>query len=88
MKHFLTIFYVSFVILLHTNTLFADSKDSEVLLRESNFEHIEFSRIKSNLHRFHNQQLKIEVDSSASFLMKPFNAEQLLTKVSELIGAP
>ena len=82
MKNPLIIFYISFALLLQTSTLFADTKDGAILLQEDNFEHIEFSRINSNRHSFSDQQLKIEVDDSASFLMKPFVTVRQVKQVS------
>ena len=82
MKKPLIIFYVWFVLLLQTSTLFSDVKDGAVLLQADNFEHIEFSRINSSRYSFHDQQLKIEIDDSASFLMKSFVQVRQIKQVS------
>jgi len=82
MKKSLIIFYVWFAVLLQTSASFADVKDGVVLLQTDNFEHIEFSRINSSRYSFHDQQLKIEVDGSASFLMKSFVQIRQIRQVS------
>ncbi len=51
-------------------------------LLEEDFEHIQFKRIKENNYVYQDQQLKIEVDDSASFLMMPFDHVQKVSKVS------
>jgi hypothetical protein len=82
MKRFPLFFFVPFVLLLQTNTLFADTSAQVILLQADNFEHIVFRRIKANHHDYQNQQLQIEVDGSASFLMKPFNRVRQISRVS------
>ncbi len=82
MKRAYLLFLVPFVMLLHTNTLFADMSAQVILLQADNFEHIVFKRIKANHHDYQNQQLQIEVDGSASFLMKPFDHVRQISHVS------
>jgi len=69
-------------ILLHINTLSAESLAEVISLQGDNFEHIEFGKINANHHVFHDQQLQIDVDSSASFLMKAFNTVRQIHQVS------
>jgi hypothetical protein len=69
-------------LLLQANTLLAVSQAETLPLQAENFEHIQFRMIKANRHTYHNQQLKIEVDDSASLLMKPFDDVKQVTKVS------
>ena len=61
--------------------LFANAQAEMISLQADNFEHIEFRRIKSNYHAYQNQQLQINVNDSASFLMKPFDN---IKKVSQV----
>ena len=69
------------IILLHANTLFAATPVEAISLQADNFEHIQFKRIKANRYTFQ-QQLQIDVDNSASFLMLPFETVKQLNKVS------
>lgn len=62
--------------------VFAASPSEVILLQDDNFEHIEFGKINANHYVFHDQQLQIDVDSSASFLMKAFNTVRKIHKVS------
>ncbi len=57
-------------------------EQQNILLQKENFEHIQFKRIKANNYTYQDQQLKIEVDNSASFLMVPFDNVQKVSKVS------
>lgn len=82
MKRNAFFFFVQFVTLLQTNTLFAEASAEVIMLQADNFEHIVFKRIKVNHHLYHNQQLQIEVDDSASFLMKPFDRVRQISRVS------
>lgn len=72
----------STVCLLYVDTLFAATPVEVVLLQEDNFEHLQFKRIKPNNHVFDNDELKIEVDDSSSFLMLPFATVKKINKVS------
>ena len=58
------------------------SAEKNISLRSENFEHIKFKRIKANNYTFQNQQLKIDVDNSASFLMMPFDQVQVISQIS------
>lgn len=69
-------------LLLQTNTLLKVSQAETFPLQAENFEHIQFRKIKANIHTYHNQQLKIAVDDSASLLMKPFDGVKQVNKVS------
>jgi len=73
MKRYPFILFVPFMVIVHVNALSAETLAEIIPLQEENFEHIEFSRIKSNHHLFHDQQLQINVDGSASFLMQAFS---------------
>ncbi len=68
--------------LVYSNTLFADDLPKMMVLQADNFEHIAFKRIKANQHNYKNQQLQIDVDKSASFLMMPFDRVRKITRVS------
>ena len=61
---------------------YADVQGTSVSLRADNFSHIEFKRIKSSHYVFNNNQLKVAVEGSASFLMKPFDDVELINRVS------
>ncbi len=82
MKRNAFFFFVQLVMLLQTNTLYAEASAEVILLQADNFEHIVFRRIKANHHLYHDQQLQIEVDDSASFLMKPFERVRQISRVS------
>lgn len=81
-KSALFIFLITFALPYFTNAALADGSANVLVLQADNFEHIEFRRIKSNRHSFDDQQLKIEVDNSASFLMKPFDEVRKVTRIS------
>jgi len=72
----------SMFMLLCTNNLFAETQIKPVPLQSDVFEHISFSRIKANRYTYHDQQLQIDVDGSASFLMMPFDTVRQVNKVS------
>ena len=61
------------VAILQTSSLFADTSSETILLQKNAFEHISFRKIKPNVHTFFNQQLQIDVNNSASFLMQAFD---------------
>ena len=67
------------------------SAEKNISLRTENFEHIKFKRIKANNYTFQNQQLKINVDNSSSFLLMPFDQAQVINQISfqwRSIGEP
>ena len=70
------------IFLLYAVALSSVAQAEVVSLRADNFEHIKFRKIKANIHVLKNQQLKIEVDNSASFLMLPFESVRQVHKVS------
>jgi hypothetical protein len=51
-------------------------------LFESNYTHVQFGRINANQYEFEERVLKVEVDSSASFLMKAFESVKPVKRVS------
>jgi len=79
---------ISFFLFLYGKLLFAEPSlvdspvEVNISLQEKNFEHIQFRRIKANNYIYQNQQLNIEVDNSASFLMMPFDRVQKVRQVS------
>lgn len=73
---------ISASIFLQSKSIIAATEDTVVSLQAEDFEHIEFRKIKANAYSYGNQQLQIDVDSSASFLMKPFDAVKKVKKVS------
>lgn len=54
----------------------------DMSLFKSNYQHIQFGRIKANRYSFEAHTLKIEVDNSASFLMKSFESVRPVRQVS------
>ncbi len=62
--------------------IFAEESDNAILLQTSSFEHIKFKKVKPNHHLFINQQLQINVNESASFLMQAFDHTQSVRRVS------
>jgi hypothetical protein len=91
------VIYFSLSVFLCGTAVFAEplagvSPDEQnIFLQEDNFEHIQFKRIKANNYIYQNQQLKIEVDNSASFLMMPFDHVKKISHVSfqwRSIGKP
>jgi hypothetical protein len=74
--------FVLLTIIIQINALAAESSSNLIVLQSKNFEHIEFSRIKPNHHLFLNQQLQINVDESASFLMQPFDHVKSVKQIS------
>ena len=76
------VLYLQLVILFQSNYLYAGSMEKVLDLKADNFEHIEFKRIKQNRYSFHGQQLQVDVEGSASFLMKPFDSVRKVRQVS------
>lgn len=70
------------IIIVHSKIVFAAAEDTFVDLQLENFSHIEFGKIKANTYSYNNQQLQIDVDSSASFLMKSFDTVKKVKHVS------
>jgi len=70
------------IIFLQTNILFAATPAEVISLQADNFTHIQFKRIKANRITYQKQQLQIDVDNSASILMRPFETVQAINKVS------
>ncbi len=68
--------------LMQITTLFADASAEVILLHADNFEHINFDKVNANHHLFHEQKLHIEVDHSASILMKAFDQVRPVSRVS------
>lgn len=79
---------IGFFLFLYGKLVFAEallvdsSVEVNISLQEENFEHIKFKRIKANNYVFNNNQLNVEVDNSASFLMMPFDQMQTISQVS------
>ncbi|VAW53956.1 hypothetical protein MNBD_GAMMA05-1606 [hydrothermal vent metagenome] len=82
MKRNFYIVFLSFFLLIQPNMIFAEESDNAILLQTSSFEHIKFKKVKPNHHLFINQQLQINVNESASFLMQAFDHTQLVRRVS------
>jgi hypothetical protein len=82
MKRHSFILFVQLVFIVYANTLSAETVTEIISLQEENFKHIKFSRIKPNHHVFHDQQLQINVDDSASFLMQAFSHVRQVNHVS------
>ena len=70
------------VILLQSNCLYAVSMEGVLDLKADNFEHIEFKKIKKSHYSFRDQQLQVDVEGSASFLMKSFDSVRKVRQVS------
>ena len=79
--HYITILFSAFF-LLYADTLFAVTPAETIMLKEDNFEHLQFKRINPNNHIFENGELKIKVDDSSSFLMLPFATVKKINKMS------
>ena len=73
---------VQFVVIVHVSVVSAETLTDVISLQEENFEHIKFSQIKPNRHLFLNQQLQINVNESASFLMQAFDHARSVKHVS------
>ena len=58
------------------------SAPEDLSLFENNYTHIKFGRIKENQYEFNKRVLKVEVDSSASFLMKAFETVKPVKRIS------
>jgi len=58
------------------------SAPDDLSLFENNYTHIQFGRIKANQYDFDSRIVKVEVDSSASFLMKAFDSARPVKQVS------
>ena len=71
-----------FAAYLYVSSSYTGTPEKMVLLNAGEFEHIEFKRIKANRYTYRNQQLHIEVDSSASFLMQSFDEVRQVTQVN------
>lgn len=76
------LYLVYFVILMQPNALVAEISSEVILLQADNFEHIEFRRIKPSRYSFRNQQLRVEVNDSASLLMQAFDTERQINRIS------
>lgn len=76
------LFLLFVVMLAFTRVSLAEKVSDVIVLKAKNFEHIEFRRIKPNVHTFHDQHLQIAVDNSASFLMKPFHEVRKISKIT------
>jgi len=74
--------FILFAVIIQMNALAAESSSNVISLQSKNFEHIAFSRIKPNQHSFRNQQLQINVNESASFLMQSFNHVKSVKHIS------
>lgn len=70
------------VILLQSNCLYAVSMEGVLDLKADNFEHIEFKKIKKSHYSFRDHQLQVDVEGSASFLMKSFDSVRKVRQVS------
>lgn len=70
------------VALLYADVLLSEQTTEVVSLQKDDFEHIQFKRIKANNFSYQNQQLRIDVDDSASILMLPFETVKPVYKVS------
>lgn len=70
------------VAIVYANTIAAETPSEIIPLQAKAFEHIKFSRIKSNHHTYHDRGLQIDVDQSASFLMQPFDHIRPVKRVS------
>lgn len=81
-KKYFFILLVPFVVTTHANPLSAETPTDVLSLKEENFEHIKFSRVKPSHYIYHDQQLQIDVDDSASFLMQTFDPIKQITQVS------
>ena len=89
-KHILALFkrwnpYIlslQIIILLQSNCLYAGSMEGVLDLEADNFEHIEFKRIKQSRYSFRDQQLHVDIEGSASFLMKSFDSVRKVRQVS------
>ncbi|HEB83053.1 MAG TPA: DUF3047 domain-containing protein [Gammaproteobacteria bacterium] len=69
------------VSLLLISVAFADN-NQPVLLQADRFSHIQFRKIPPNQYRFHDQQLSIQVNHSASFMMQAFDEVKTVRRVS------
>ncbi len=67
---------------MQTNIILAETSAKVISLQTGAFEHIKFGRVNPNHHIFLNQQLKINVDDSASFLMQAFDHIKSVKRVS------
>lgn len=72
----------SLILLLFSRIVIAATQAEVISLQAENFEHIQFGKIKANVYTHHNPQLEIDVDSSASFLMKSFKDVKTVKRVS------
>ncbi len=74
--------FITVFLLVQTNIILAETSANVIPLQTDDFEHINFNRIKPNHHSFLKQQLKINVNESASFLMQPFDHVKAVKRVS------
>jgi len=67
---------------LHAGNLHSEAQREVIPLHDGIFEHITFRKIKANRYSYNDQQLHIDVDESASFLMLPFDSIKKISSVS------
>lgn len=74
--------YTATLLLLLANPIQAETTITTIPIQADTFEHIQFKKIKSNSHTFENGVLRVDVESSASFLMLPFDTVKEISQLS------
>ncbi len=74
--------FLFLTVMLQKNILATEKSTDVILLQPNHFEHIEFKKTKANHLLFINQQLQINVNDSASFLMQAFDHIKSVKRVS------
>lgn len=74
--------FFSVTVLLLSSALVGAIQPEIILLQADNFEHIQFKRIEASQYSFNDDVLRVDVDSSASFLMKAFDTVKEINKIS------
>jgi len=72
----------SLFMLLQAGILSAETQAEIIPMQGDYYEHIKFGTIKASHYTFHNQQLQVDVNNSASILMLPFDTVKHVKQIS------
>ncbi len=77
-----TLFFLVSLSFLLADNVASEARSETLPLQAGVFEHIQFAKITANKYVFNDDELTIEVDNSASFLMMPFDKVRTIEKVT------
>lgn len=80
-KLFLIIFILIIIFIYLFFSRFSDVPVKNISLTAGDFEHIQFSTKSPNIYQYSDNELRIEVDNSASFLMRAFDKVKVIEKI-------